>query len=352
MTDTALAEREITSTRGLRVALIGNVNPDIFWSTENEYLDAYVRAGVSVSGFQEGPDGFKDLTYALEHDVHFDFVHWTRTKSLADAAGDAAQWQMLAAARRRNIPVIGVHLDRWEGLKAPDRESQVGTDVYFRGVDILFTADGDAQELWDAHDVNHRWLLPAISERWLGLGTPKPEYECDIVFVGGWFQYGHKAWTHRSEMIERLTAWYGDRFLALPRHGQPRIVGRDLNDVYASAKVVVGDSCLIPHSSRRPKRNYCSDRIPETLGRGGILIHPSVEGIDETMGRHFTWRLGDWGLLRELIETVISDDGKTQWFEGSPAAHRQGNVDHIAAHHTYTHRVHEIIDTLTLEGLL
>ena len=327
-----------TSSRPLRIALLGNVDPAIFWSTEWEYADAYSRLGHDVRGFQEQiPDHWDDLIHQVED---FDFVHWTSTHDFAVRAGDARQWELAAACRRNNVPLIGVHLDTWINL---EREHRVHEVPYFRAVDVFFSADGDADELWEREGVNHRWLLPAISERWLGLGEPDPKYDCDVVFVGGWANYGHRVWTHRHELIRHLSKWYGDRFLALPRRGQPRIVGDELNKVYASAKVVVGDSCLMPHPDGRPKRNYCSDRIPETLGRGGILVHPLVENVTQQFG-HQSWVLGDWRALKDRVDGLLAFDAESE------AELRDANIDVTTEYHTYTRRAQEIIDNLYAEG--
>lgn len=334
----------------LTVALIGNTNPAIYWSTENEFSDAYGRAGVSVVPFMEGPQGFDDLILALERGDEVDFVHWTRTKSFADQAGDVRQWRMIAACARRNVPLVAVHLDAFRGL---NREGQLDKDPYFKGVDYLFTADGGYPEDWARRGLNHRWLPPAISERWLGIGEHRAEYECDVVFLGGWDGYGHREWRHRSELIDHLSRRFGGRFLALPRKGQSRIVGRDVNDVYASAKIAVGDSCLPPYSDGTPRSHYVSDRVPECLGRGALFVHPTVEGVTAEGGVFagapglWTWEVGDWGALDEAIDAALlcaNDPGHT--------AIRQGNIDFIADSETYTDRVRQLVGVLTQEGAL
>lgn len=336
---------------GLHVALLGNLDPNTFWSTEWEYAHAWEEQGARVSPFlEQDPAHWRALIDRLRRSHDYDLIHWTSTKSFRDNAGTSMQWEMTAA--RSGTPVIAVHLDRWQGL---GREHLIIDDPYFRAVDLAFTADGDAEEMWAAADIDHHWLLPAIGRRWLGLGEHRDEYDCDVVFVGGWDGYGHREWTHRADLVEHLTKWYGDRFLALPRRGQPRIVGRDLNDVYASAKVVVGDSCLVPHSDGRPKARYCSDRIPETLGRGGMLFHPAVEGININpfLDPFVTakWELGDWATLRAAIDANI-DLPEHEFHGGSRRAAMQTNVDRIAAAHTYHHRVAEIVAVMKERGLL
>lgn len=330
---------------GLRVAVLGNFEPE--FSTENEYRDAYERNGVAVDTFQEGdPKAMVDLLGCLR-DGTPDFVHWTRTKGLADRLGDAAQWEMLRTAGRAGVPVVGPHLDIWIGF---EREKQIETDPYFRGVDLLLTADGGNQEAWESYGVNHRWLLPAISERWLGLGTPQERYRSKIAFTGSWQGGYHPEAEHRHQLVAWLQETYGDDVRFYPKKGQHAIRGRELNDLYASVDVVVGDSAVLPG-----KGFYCSDRIPESLGRGAYLLHPATEGIVDQEGGAFKrqdaplcdyWEMWDWAELKHRIDDELETG---QW---GTAEERQRRVDWIAEAHTYSHRVREIVDIMNEEGLL
>jgi hypothetical protein len=325
---------------GLRVALLGNLEPE--FSTENEYRDAWQRNGVSVVTYQEGdPHEMLRLMDVLTTADKPDLIQWTRTKGLADRVGDALQWQMLRMAGRAGVPVVGVHLDIWIGL---EREFQVTLDPYHRGVDLLLTADGGNQDAWRHHGVNHRWLLPAISERWLGVGTPQEKYRSKIAFTGSWQGGYHPEAKHRHQLVAWLQETYGDDVRFYPKKGQHAIRGRELNDLYASVDVVVGDSAVLPG-----KGFYCSDRIPESLGRGAILVHPAVQGINAQPGDPFdmpVWPAGDWAALKRVVDTLLSYNDDQRGFL------RSEHVLQIEAGHTYTHRCREIVEIMNNEGLL
>lgn len=86
--------------------------------------------------------------------------------------------------------------------------------------------------------------------------------------------------------------------------------------------------------------HYASDRVPETLGRGGFLIHPAVEGV--TDGSHFTdgthlvtWPLGDWDGLDDKIRYYLEHDTARRRIA---AAGRE----HVLSHHTYSVRVRQL----------
>lgn len=318
-----------------RLAYLGNFKPP--YSTENDYRRAWQANGHEVTCIQEG-DPIRLALLTAEIDS-FDFVIWTRTEDLAALNGEARQWKFLAEARRRGVPTIGVHLDRWWGLK---RQYLIEQDPFFR-VDLLLTADGGHQEQWKAAGVNHVWLPPAISEQWCQPGTPREEYAAEIAFVGGWQGGYHKEAKHRHELVNFLDKTYGSRVRFWPRRGEHAIRGPELTDLYWSTKVVVGDSCLAPGDT-----HYCSDRIPETLGRGGILMHPFVEGIDDLFERYLPWQLNDWDELREGIDLLLTVWDKDSWSssDGTVGTYRLEQIDWMRENHTYEKRVPQIIDKI------
>ena len=112
--------------------------------------------------------------------------------------------------------------------------------------------------------------------------------------------YGHMEWQpYRRDLYRFLAQRYRGRF----KLWEGGIRGQDLADLYASVKVLVGDSCLAGNAER-----YWSDRIPETLGRGGYLIHPEVEGLEQAYPTLPMYRLGDWDQLAEQIDWALDPD--------------------------------------------
>lgn len=323
----------------MHVAYIGNFKPE--FSTENEIYDAMSRLDWRVTEIQEGSGAIDRLLMLLQSSDRPDFILWTRTRDLADKWGHALQWKMLRMTDRAMVPVVGYHLDRFWGLKRNGREAQIWEEPYFQ-VDMLVTADGGHQEQWEEAHVNHRWLPPGVSERWCRPGEFREELASDIVFVGSWDGGYHREWRHRAELVAWLQRTYGDRVTFYPKRGEHAVRGLALNDVYWSAKVVIGDSCLAPKPDGSPMTHYCSDRIPETLGRGGILAHPSVDGIDDLFF-HLRFPLGDWPELKEVIDEAV---------ECHPVLNRLALIDHVTEHHTYTVRMQQLEQLLIHEGLL
>lgn len=308
-----------------RIAYIGNFEPE--HSTENHVRQALIANGHSVERWQENAIDFDEQAHLVSADreTPLDFVLWTRTWSL----DRQAQRRFLHAMRAAKIPTIGYHLDRWWGL---ERARQVLEEPFF-GVDLLITADGGHDTEYAAAGVNHLWMPPAISAAESArVGEFSEEFDFDVVFVGNWRSYPHPAWEpHRRALIQNLMTTYPRRFR--PYNGGFR--GQALANLYATARVVIGDSCLAGSAN-----NYWSDRIPETIGRGGFLIHPHVDGLDDhfTPGEHLvTYQLGDFDQLNSLIDYYLAQPIRRRRIALAGQAH-------VRAHHTYEHRMIDVVE--------
>ena len=301
-----------------RIAYIGNFMPS--FSTETHVALSLEELGHEVVRLQE--HSTEDVTrIATTHAI--DMVLWTRTWGVA---GDASQ--MLRDLSAAQIPTVAYHLDLYAGLA---RAATVETEPWWR-CSLVITADGGSDDFWRQHKINHYWMPPAVYGKECYLAEPYPDLPHDVIFVGS---YGyHREWPYRPLLIDNLKARYGDRFTHYPVPGVA-IRGDTLNRLYASAKVVVGDSCCIGFNHSR----YWSDRVPETLGRGGFLIHPEISGLEREFqyGAHLgTYRFGDWQGLYRTIDYYLDHPDER-------GAIRRSGHEHVKANHTYVHRMREVI---------
>lgn len=295
----------------MRIAFLGNFQSE--WSTENDLAWTMEKMGHKVVRLQESDPEFN---YLISGDDLFFWVHthgWDRPW-ISDA---------LAMAIRSHVPTVMFHLDRFWGLnELDDRENQIGKHPMW-ACDYCFTADGGNDARFKVAGVNHYWSPPAIAERWCYRGTYTPELACDIAFVGS--ESYHPEYPFRGELIRWLRETYGERFRLIQDVRGPR-----LNDLYASVKVCVGDSCFAGAD------RYWSDRVPETMGRGGLLLHPLSEGMDFASYAVYAERVDlKWAIDHflnippEVRETVISEGQKS-----------------VIDRHTYTHRLEKIFETV------
>ena len=328
----------------MRICFRGNhqadLAPDARASTEAHLVGSLRLLGHEVVENHEQTDDWLSTVRQAES---CDLFMWTSTWDYA------ARWSLTDAYRsiaylNGRMPTVAVHLDRWGGL---NREWQVMDErrgnAMFR-CRWVFTADGDSDRVWKRANVNHFWLPPGVYAPDVYEGTYRDEYASDVAFVGSWISYAHaEHWPYRKAMLDKLRDRYGDRFRCWPAQGEPAVRGRDLNDLYASVKVVAGDSCLahLPTTV-----SYFSDRVTETIGRGAAIVHPEVSGlmelIPEGMGVGY-YPKGDWDAMVERIDWWLAHD--TERVE----ARRKGQ-DLVRREHTYTRRMETVLTTLEAEG--
>lgn len=321
----------------LRVAYVGNYRHP--WCTEVHIADDLARLGVAVDRIQEEPSAttpqeVQQLRARLLADLP-DLVLFTRTWGLHESATQL--WRDLEA---EGCQTASYHLDLYLGLPRGDTRLLRRDPFWTTGT--VFTPDGDPNSAatFERLGVNHVWMPPAICSAELGLGTPRPDlYPHEIVFVGS--ERYHPEWAWRRELLAWLRATYGERFMRyggdIP--GGP-IRGRRLADLYATARVVVGDSLALPGHT-----HYWSDRYPETIGRGGVLVAPHVPGIDDWHGGDFRpYEPGDFDSLRAHIDDVLTET----WF----AEDRWDLVSSCSARNTYQHRMTSMLDLLGLRELV
>lgn len=305
----------------MRIAYVGNFEPR--HSTENHLAATMELLGHEVVRIQENrhpTEAIFDLSRSC--DVFF----YTRTWGFRD--GHVAGLRLLDRLDSVGIPTVSYHLDLYFGL---DRARTIDGDPFWR-TKYVFTPDGGHDEEMRRAGVRHHYLKPGVFELECVSGTPRADLAFDVVFVGSYSSY-HVEWPYRRQLVDWLRGRYGRRFALF---GDARAIRNEaLNDLYASAKVVVGDS-LCP-GFQHP--NYWSDRVYETVGRGGFLVHPFVRGLEREFadGEHlafYTYR--DFEQLGSVIDRYLADDRARQHVR------RQGQA-YVRENCTYTQRLQEAL---------
>lgn len=310
------------------VAYVGNFRHP--WCTEVHAANALEQLGCTVLRLQEASGGtaglrWPDLARIVDRDGA-ELVIWQRT-------WPQDRGQVLAALedlRRRRVPAVSYHLDRWLGL---ERERELVDSPFFR-TDLVISPDGTPTERWAQLDIRHRWLPPGVAAEELGIGERVEEWaHLEAVFVGS-YPYPHAEWAPvRAAAIEAFRAAFGDRFAVLPGPGRPAIRGKALADLYATVPVVLGDSCLIGSPA-----GYWSDRVPETLGRGGLLLHPWA---GDTMAEWY--RGGDH--LNYYVDAAEAVDLARYYLAATDERDRVTTraAELVASRDTYAHRLAEVL---------
>lgn len=333
----------------MRIAFIGNFT--VPYTTENDWVWTYEHLGHEVVKLQENrvtTEQIEDVV--LNQDI--DLVHYVHTHGWK-TPGKKTLFQLWKLFKEKGIPTISVHLDTWYGLK---RSKDVNLkDNPFWATEYVFTADGGADEWYKSLGINHFYLPAGVVERDCKLGNYRRKYDYDVVFVGA--KKYHEEWPYRTKLIEWLETSYQNRFARFSWDSPKGIVrGQDLNDLYASAKVVVGDTLCLGYDHK----DYFSDRLFETVGRGGFLIFPEIPGLENVFQLDWsyshldrgsfvsdspaeltTYKFNDFNDLKTKIEAAIVDN-KTRDLV------RKAGFERVKKDHTYTNRAETVLEIVGL----
>ena len=329
----------------MRILYVGNYtalgSDGRSYNTEEHICRDLETLGHEVIRLQEpvggGDEAFVQKIGVVAIAERVDTVGWQRTWGLPSEA--TKLWRAL---EDRGIPSFSYHLDLYYGL---ERQSGLTDDPFWTTTHV-FTPDGNPEsaEFFAGLGINHHWMPPAVVSDECYLGEPREEFRHDVVFVGSEHGY-HEEWPHRREMVAWLRDNYGSRFRRYSgdtgydldgKHVDGPVRGPALNDLYASAKVVVGDSALAHRGQW-----YWSDRPMETWGRGGYLIFPTIDQLTWMVGDYPSWDCGDWNALGDRLDLALSDAYHRDMTSGR--LHQM-----VKGAHTYKHRLAEALQIMGL----
>ncbi len=221
---------------------------------------------------------------------------------------------ILEQFRNHKIPTVSWTFDLYWDYT---RESRIHTDGCFK-TDLVITTDGGHDDRWESVGIRHRCVRQGIY---------KPECKIvpgikkhNLIFVGS-ANPNNKG---RSKILSLLSQRYQLRWFG--RDNSDEVRGMQLNELYGKTRVVVGDSVESPH--------YWSNRVVETLGRGGFLIHKNVPGIKEEYPDLVTYETEE-----ELFDKVfqyMSDDVSREEIV-------QKNFKHVLKNYTMDKKCLEVL---------
>lgn len=310
------------------IVFLGNFRVD--YCTEVHHVKTLESLGHNVTKLQETEARSEDiLDLALKADL-FVWVHTHGWKT----PGTLDMVDVLDKLNSSGVLTMTYHLDLWFGLQ---RVSDLTRDPVYKHIGHFFTVDAKMAD-WFNNETNVKGhYLPA------GVFADEATYTQkdlvnDVIFVGS-KQY-HKEWLYRPKLIRWLQQTYRSQFKHFGKDGLGIKRGQELNDLYASTKVVVGDT-LCPKFTYP---SYWSDRIYETLGRGGFLIHPYIEGLEKefTDKEHVVfYQYGNFKQLQSLIDYYIDNDEERE-------AIRKAGHELVKSNYTYKNRWQTIFKELGL----
>lgn len=312
----------------MNILFLGNFEAE--FSSENYYKKTFLKLGHTVHHVQEGKATGGNLMDFLEA-VKIDVFFWVHTHGWRTPGID----HVLARCKELGIPSCAYHLDLYMGIQ---RERDLLNDMFFQ-VDHFFTVDKLMADWINDNTNKHGHFLPAgIFEDECFIGTPDHnKYPHEIIFTGS--KGYHPEWPYRPRLIDWLHDTYGNRFGHYGGGGLPSVRGPELNNLYASAKVVVGDTLCKDFTYPY----YSSDRLFEVTGRGGCLIYPFIPGLRDFFHPNEVpmYTFNDFSDLKSTIDFYLNHDT----FRDEV---KINGCNRTKREHTYTHRLQTLLGTLEL----
>lgn len=312
----------------MRITFLGNFG--VSFSSESHHAATLESLGHSVIRLQENQASSEQvLAEALRSDL---FV-WVHTHGW-QTPGFTSMVYVLSELKAHNIPTMTYHLDLWFGLQ---RHKDLDTDEFYKHIGHFFTVDKQMADWFSEEtEVVGHYLPAGVFDQEVNLDPTLPKTH-DIIFVGS--KGYHSEWQWRPQLINWLADTYGDHFEHWGGDGKGVVRGQDLNHLYQTTKIVVGDSLVLGFDYPY----YWSDRVYETLGRGGFLLMPEIEGLRNEFAPSelATFKFGDFDDLKKKIEFYLVNDGYRE-------AMRVKGFNKVKNNYTYKHRWQTIIKELGL----
>lgn len=299
------------------IAYIGDFT--LHYSTERYVAYALEQLGHTVHKIEEFSIGRKDREEIIRQlkEMHPDFVLFCKVRSMHDPTG------FIERLKQDFLTVTWI-FDLYFDLPV-DRAYQLRARSAPFNAHIVFTTDGGHDKEFEELGINHKLLRQGIHAPDAYLGDVSKSYPHPVVFVGtNTYRTRHAMLYELDKHFKADFFWYGNTPRTIVRGGA-------LNALFASVKIVVGDSQPSPH--------YWSNRMYETLGRGGFLIHPRVKGLEKEFEyfKHFVpYDYGHYDQLVEIIKFYLTHDKERE-------AIRRAGHEYCKNNYTYTHRCAELI---------
>lgn len=312
-----------------KLAFVGNFR--LQHCSEMDYFWTFRQMGIEVVQLQEGMTSGEAIEAAA---LDCDALFWVHTHGWKPQG--KSMREVLLTLKLNGVPSFGYHLDLWKGIA---RETDLQHDDYWL-VDDFFTVDKLMADWLNTQPDKPRghFLQAGVVERDCYLGAKVDRDFPEVVFVGS--RNYHPEWPYRPMLIDWLKATYGSRFQHYGGDGAGVVRGDTLNRLYANSKIVVGDTLC--KGFNYPY--YTSDRVYETTGRGGFLIHPYITGMETEFvdGKEIIfYDYADFKGLKQLIDYYLEHDYQRE-------AIRRAGYKRTKAQHTYTNRLSHILATVEL----
>lgn len=306
----------------MKIVFVGNHS--VSYSSETHHCNSLESLGHEVLRLQEGRVSGELI---VERCKDADLLVLVHTHGW--------QTEKIELLNSLKIPIISYHLDLWLGI---NREKELTDDPVYKIYDHWFVTDKLMVD-WLNQNTNTKghFLMAGVYDKecFINKSYNPKEFDYDVIFVGS--RNYHPEWEFRPKLIDWLKNNYGNRFLHVGGDGDTGTVrGWALNRIYARSKIAVGDTLNIGFDYPW----YSSDRLFESMGRGGFTIYPDIKGLSNYFkdGKHLAYyRHGDFDNLKKKIDYYLENESEREKI-------RLTGHEECKKNHTYVKRWQTILN--------
>lgn len=328
----------------MRIVLLGN--HQVSYSSETHHKKSLEALGHEVIALQETQASSQEI---FKEASKSDLFIWIKTHGW-QTPGKPTMDKVLDLLKEQGIPTVSYHLDLWLGL---EREKELVEDPIYKHIQWFFTVDKKMAEWFNKNtEVKGRFLPAGVFHEECFLKLRATEPENDIIFVGS--KGYHPEWPWRPQLIDWLAKTYGDKFKHYGGDGLGVVRELELTELYNNSKIAIGDTLCLNFDYPY----YFSDRLYETIGRGGFTIFPYIKGLEDEFDilpnytkdeEHeddnielVTYKFGDFKQLKDKIDYYLKNPKKREDI-------RRRGFEKVINNYTYKHRWQTIIDEVMNE---
>lgn len=308
------------------VVFLGNFRVD--YTSETHHALSLEALGHKVIRLQETEAKSEDI---YDKASKADLFVWVHTHGWR-TPGRTNMSQVLKQLKADKVPTMTYHLDLWFGLQ---RQKDLESVPVYKDIEYFFTVDKRMADWFNKEtDVKGHYIPAGVYDAECQYRQSVPQK--NVIFVGS--RKYHPEWKYREQLISWLERTYRNWFEHYGNGGIKSIRGKELNRLYWNTKVVVGDSLCINFDYPY----YWSDRVYETIGRGGFIIHPYIKGMEDEFEdkKHLVfYEYGNFDQLKQLIDYYLENDEEREKI-------RIAGHELVKNNYTYKHRWEQILKEL------
>jgi len=310
----------------MKIAFVGNF--DVSYSSENHHASSLETLGHEVVKLQEAKTRTETI---LEIAMDCDILVWVHTHGwVTEGAIDVGM--LFRLLKKSGVITLSYHLDLWLGIK---RQKDLEADPFYKEIEHFFATDKLMADWFNSFTKVKGHYIPAgVYDKEVYIDRTPHQFTNDVIFVGS--KGYHSEWKYRPKLINHLSETFGSKFTHIGGDGAGTVRGAELNSLYGSSKVAVGDTLCL--NFKYPY--YFSDRLFESTGRGAFTIFPYITGIEDNFvidKEIVTYKFDDFNELDEKIRYYLENETEREQI-------RLAGHERTKKEHTYLHRWTAILE--------